>query len=436
MRIAIIGTGYVGLVSAVCISEFGLDVTCFDINADKIEMLKRNESPIYEPGLEELLQKNSAAGRLKFTNDLDEAMDGVDAVMIAVGTPTAADGVSNDLTYVYQAVDSITPKLKDGAVVIIKCTVAPGTNAAVRAHMQKTRPELKFSIASNPEFLREGSAIDDFFEPDRVVIGSTDDHGKNVCAALYEPLKVQGVPIIFTSLENAEICKYASNALLAVKISFINEVADLCEAAGGDVAEVSEIVGLDNRIGAKFLQAGPGYGGSCFPKDTRALAKSGQDFGAPMQLVETVVEQNEARKQRMAQRVIDALKAEKGDTVALLGIAFKPNTDDIREAPPLAVIDALLEKGVTIRAYDPQAMDNAKQIYGDKITWCDAPMDTADDADVMVLATEWMMFGALDLDDMKSRMAGSTLVDLRNLYDPAKAKAAGFSYISIGRKAI
>ncbi len=432
MKITIIGTGYVGLVTGVCISEFGFDVTCVDRNEEKIQTLQSGKSPIYEPGIESMLQANAAQGRLHFTTDTAKAAAGADVIVVAVDTPTSKSGDQVELGQMYAAVDEITPNLRENAVVIIKCTVVPGTTRKVLERIRKARPGLKFSVVSNPEFLREGSAIEDFMNPDRVVIGVHDHYGREVSEHIYRPLALQSTPIRIASLEDAEISKYASNAFLAMKISFINEIADLCEQTGANVIEVSDIVGLDTRIGDQFLRAGPGYGGACFPKDTKALAAFGREAGAPQRLVEATIEVNESRKYRIAQKIVDALGEAKGKTVAVLGVAFKANTDDIRESPALAILDVLLKSGIKVRAFDPQAMRAASKLYP-QVTWCDDPYKAAENANAVVIVTDWNVLRALELMRLKSVMAEPLMIDLRNIHRRREPAKFGFTYISIGR---
>lgn len=436
MRVAMIGTGYVGLVSGVCFSDFGHDVICVDKVAEKVAMLRRGEIPIYEPGLDALTAKNVASGRLSFTTDLAAAVDGADAVFIAVGTPTRRGDGHADLSYVYAAAAEIADALTAYAVVVVKSTVPVGTNREVARIIRERRPDLAFDVASNPEFLREGAAIEDFMRPDRVVVGVETDRARSVMRAIYRPLSLRETPMVFTSLESAELIKYAANAFLATKITFINEIADLCEKVGGDVQDVAKGMGLDGRIGSKFLHAGPGYGGSCFPKDTLALTRTGQQANAPMRIVETVVSVNEARKRRMAEKVIDALEGKvAGRRICVFGVTFKPDTDDMRDAPALTIVPALIGAGAAVVACDPQgAKEGAALLPG--VTWMSDPYEAAGGADAVVLITEWNMFRGLDLTRLRATMAGDLLVDLRNVYRPDEARAAGFAYYSIGRPAI
>jgi len=435
MRIAVIGTGYVGLVSGACFSEFGVNVVCVDKDSSKIDRLLRGEIPIFEPGLEQLVESNVRAGRLSFTTDLAKAVDGADAVFIAVGTPSRRGDGHADLSYVFAAAEEIAQALTGYAVIVTKSTVPVGTGRKVEAIVRRTRPDAQFDVASNPEFLREGSAIGDFMRPDRVVIGAESDRAREVMRALYRPLYLIETPMIFTRIETAELIKYAANSFLATKIAFINEVADLCEKVGADVQDVAKGIGLDGRIGKKFLHAGPGYGGSCFPKDCLALVRTAQEAGAPIGIVETVVKSNELRKLRMADRVVAACGGSvKGKTIAVLGLTFKPNTDDMRDSPSLAIVPALREAGATIRAYDPEGTDEAKKLLSG-IAYCGSAYETMEGADALVLITEWNEFRALDLDRVKTLLKAPVIVDLRNIYKPDEMAAAGFSYVSIGRNA-
>ncbi len=437
MRIAMIGTGYVGLVSGACFSEFGTNVVCVDHDAGKIARLRNGEVPIYEPGLEQLVASNVAAGRLTFTTDLASAVAGADAVFIAVGTPSRRGDGHADLTFVERAATEIAQALTGYTVVVTKSTVPVGTGRRVAAIIAGTladsHPGLEFDMVSNPEFLREGSAIEDFMRPDRVVIGAESERARAVMQALYRPLYLNRTPILFTGLETAELTKYAGNAFLATKISFINEIADLCEKVGADVQDVAQGIGLDGRIGRKFLHPGPGYGGSCFPKDTRALVITAQQAGSPLRIVETVTEVNAARKQRMAEKVIAHCGGDlSGQVIAVLGLTFKPNTDDMREAPSLEIVPALQSAGAQLRVFDPQGMDEARKLL-DGLTWCDDSYHAMEGADAVVILTEWNQFRALDLARMKSIMRRPVIVDLRNVYEPAEMAAAGFDYLSIGR---
>lgn len=435
MKIAMIGTGYVGLVSGVCFSDFGHDVICVDKDAKKIEMLEAGQVPIYEPGLDQMMAKNVAAGRLSFTLDLAAALDGADCVFIAVGTPSRRGDGHADLTYVMAAAAEIATHAADGIVVVTKSTVPVGTNRKVKQTLGKTNPGLKYFVASNPEFLREGAAIDDFMRPDRVVVGVDSDEAAEVMRDVYRPLSLRDFPVVMTDLESAEIIKYAANAFLATKITFINEIAALCERAGGDVKEVAKGMGMDGRIGSKFLHAGPGYGGSCFPKDTKALASMGTDFAAPMRITETVVEVNEATKRRMVDKLL-ALCGDSfnGKTIAVLGVTFKPDTDDMRDAPSLTIIPALIGGGAKVRVVDPQGQHEGEALLPG-VNWFEDAYKAAQNADLVVILTEWNEFRALDLKRLAKRMATPRLADLRNIYAVKDAKRAGFdAYASIGRK--
>ncbi len=433
MRIAMIGTGYVGLVSGACFSEFGIDVTCVDVEKAKIDRLRRGEIPIFEPGLDALVESNIAAGRLEFTTDLAATVGAADAVFIAVGTPSRRGDGHADLTYVYAAAEQIASALDGYTVVVTKSTVPVGTGDEVARILRKTRPDAEFDVVSNPEFLREGSAIEDFMRPDRVVIGAESERSQEVMSALYRPLFLIETPILFTNRETAELIKYATNAFLATKISFINELADLCEQVGADVRDVSRGLGLDGRIGRKFLHPGPGYGGSCFPKDTLALVRTAQDAGTPTRIVEAVVAVNDARKKRMGDRIIAACGGSVADkTIGMLGVTFKPNTDDMRESPSVDIVAALEAAGATVRAFDPAGMDEARPMMPD-VVWCEDAYDAVDGADVLVLVTEWNEFRLLDLARLKATLRAPVVVDLRNVYDPAEMVAAGFQYTCIGR---
>ena len=434
MKIAMIGTGYVGLVSGVCLSDFGHNVICVDKDPRKVEMLTRGEVPIYEPGLDVLMAKNVAAGRLEFTGDLRAAVDGADAVFIAVGTPTRRGDGHADLTYVMAAAEEIAEALTGYAVIVTKSTVPVGTNAKVRAVVEAAAPGKAFDVASNPEFLREGAAIDDFMRPDRVVVGTTSDRAKTVMGEIYRPLFLRDFPILYTDLETAEMIKYAANAFLATKITFINEIARLCEKVGADVKQVSKGMGLDNRIGNKFLHAGPGYGGSCFPKDTTALARIGQDYASPMQIVETVIKVNDEIKRRMIEKVLDLGDGSvNGKTIAVLGVTFKPNTDDMRDAPALTIVPALVGGGAKVRVVDPQGRREGEHLLPG-VSWLDDPYAATEGADIVVILTEWNEFRALDLPRMAAGMKHARMADLRNVYSPNDAEAAGFeAYAGVGR---
>ncbi|WP_333834420.1 UDP-glucose dehydrogenase family protein [Rubrimonas sp.] len=436
MRIAMIGTGYVGLVSGVCFSDFGHEVVCVDKIATKIDMLKNGQVPIYEPGLDAMLEKNVAARRLSFTTDIVEAVAGADAVFIAVGTPTRRGEGHADLTYVYAAAEEIAHALTGYAVVVVKSTVPVGTNREVKRIVEKARPGFAFDVASNPEFLREGAAIEDFMRPDRVVVGAETDRAREVMRALYRPLSLRETPMVFTTLESAELIKYAANAFLATKITFINEMADLCEKVGGDVQDVARGMGLDGRIGSKFLHAGPGYGGSCFPKDTLALARTGQQFNSPIRIVETVIEVNEKRKRSMVDRVLAALDDRvAGKKIAVFGVTFKPETDDMRDAPALAIVPALIGAGASVAIVDPHGRKEGEAMMPGA-SWAEDPYEAAKGASAIVVITEWNMFRGLDLRRLRGVMAGEALVDMRNVYRPDEAVAAGFAYSSIGRPAV
>jgi len=433
MRVAMIGTGYVGLVSGACFADFGHVVTCIDKDASKIERLEQGIMPIYEPGLDGLVADNVRDGRLFFAIDGAEAIRQADAVFIAVGTPSRRGDGYADLTYVYEAAREIAGLIEGFTVVVTKSTVPVGTGDEIERIIRETRPDAEFAVVSNPEFLREGAAINDFKRPDRVVVGIEDERARAPMTELYRPLNLNETPLLFTGRRTSELIKYAANAFLAMKITFINEVADLCEKVGADVQQVAKGIGLDNRIGSKFLHAGPGYGGSCFPKDTQALVHTAQDAGAPLRLVETTVEVNAARKQAMAERVIAALGGNaSGKTVCLLGVAFKPNTDDMRDAPSLDVAPALIAAGATVQAFDPEAMDEAKKLLPD-VVFKTGPYEAVEGADVVVILTEWDQFRALDLARVKNLARQPIIVDLRNVYRPDDVRAKGFTYSSIGR---
>ncbi|WP_297800232.1 UDP-glucose/GDP-mannose dehydrogenase family protein [uncultured Brevundimonas sp.] len=433
MRVAMIGTGYVGLVSGACFADFGHVVTCVDKDEGKIERLRRNIIPIYEPGLEELVASNARDGRLKFTVDGAEAIREADAVFIAVGTPSRRGDGHADLSYVYAAAEEIAGLIEGFTVIVTKSTVPVGTGDEIERIIRERRPDADFAVVSNPEFLREGAAIDDFKRPDRVVVGSDSERARLVMAELYRPLNLNEIPIVYTSRRTSELTKYAANAFLAMKITFINEMADLCEALGADVQQVARGIGLDNRIGGKFLHAGPGYGGSCFPKDTLALVRTATDANSPVRLIETTVAVNDARKKAMAARVIASLGGEaKNKTVGILGLTFKPNTDDMRDAPSLDIVPELVNAGAKVQAFDPEGMKEAqKQLSG--IDYCDGPYQAVTGADVVVILTEWDQFRALDLDRIKLLMNAPVMVDLRNVYDPGAMAARGFDYRGIGR---
>lgn len=433
MRVAMIGTGYVGLVSGACFADFGHVVTCVDKDASKIERLKQGEIPIFEPGLDDLVAQNVSAGRLHFTTEAKDAIADADAVFIAVGTPSRRGDGHADLSYVYAAAEEIASLMDGFTVVVTKSTVPVGTGDEVEAIIRKTRPDADFAVVSNPEFLREGAAIKDFKIPDRVVVGTDSERAREVMRELYRPLFLNETPILFTSRRTSELIKYAANAFLAVKITFINEMADLCEAVGANVQEVSRGIGLDGRIGRKFLNAGPGYGGSCFPKDTLALTKTANDYKSPVRIVDTVVEVNAARKKAMADKVIKAMGGDvKGKTIGVLGLAFKPNTDDMRDAPSLDIIPALIAAGATVKAYDPESMHEAQKMMTG-LDYADNAYAAIDGADAMVIITEWDQFRALDLDRVKDALSSDIVVDLRNIYSPEDMARRGFKYISVGR---
>ncbi|TNE42892.1 MAG: UDP-glucose/GDP-mannose dehydrogenase family protein [Sphingomonadales bacterium] len=433
MRVTMIGSGYVGLVSGACFADFGHDVICVDKDERKIEALLAGRMPIYEPGLDHLVATNVAAGRLRFTTDLPDAVKDADAVFIAVGTPSRRGDGHADLSYVYAAAQEVAQSLTGFTVIVDKSTVPVGTGDEVERIVREANPDADFAVISNPEFLREGAAIDDFKRPDRIVIGGDDPRGLEVMREIYRPLHINKSPIVEMSRRGAELTKYAANAFLATKITFINEIADLCEKVGADVQDVSRGIGLDNRIGAKFLHAGPGYGGSCFPKDTLALLKTAQDYEAPQRIVEAVVAVNDNRKRAMGRKVIQACGGDvRGKTIALLGLTFKPNTDDMRDSPAIAVVQTLQDAGATIRAYDPEGMEQAKLVL-DNVTYCTGPYEAMDGADALAIVTEWDAFRALDLNRAKSLLTAPVLVDLRNIYPRETAEKAGFQYGAVGR---
>jgi UDPglucose 6-dehydrogenase len=435
MHVAMIGTGYVGLVSGACFADFGHTVTCIDKDAGKIERLNSGGIPIYEPGLDLLVAQNVKAGRLFFTTDATEAVRKADAVFIGVGTPSRRGDGYADLSYVYAAAEEIAGLVEGFTVVVTKSTVPVGTGDEIEAIFKRVRPKADVAVVSNPEFLREGAAIEDFKRPDRVVVGTQEPRAQEVMRELYRPLYLNETPILFTSRRTSELIKYAANAFLALKITYINEMADLCEAVGADVQQVARGIGLDGRIGNKFLNAGPGYGGSCFPKDTIALVRTARDAGTPVELVETTVKINDERKRAMARKVIKALGGEvKGKTVGILGLTFKPNTDDMRDAPALSIIPALQDKGAHIQAFDPEGHE-AREMLKD-VDFKDDPYAVATGADVLVIITEWDQFRALDLDRIKLLMNAPVLVDLRNIYKPEDMRARGFAYTSVGRAAV
>jgi UDPglucose 6-dehydrogenase len=433
MRIAMIGTGYVGLVSGACIADFGHEVTCVDKDGIKISSLKSGDIPIYEPGLKDIVQSNVRQGRLQFTTALSEALKGANAAFIAVGTPSRRGDGHADLSYVYEAAREIAAALTDFTVIITKSTVPVGTGDEVERIIRELRPDIDVAVVSNPEFLREGAAIHDFKHPDRIVIGTGDERAKRVLAEIYRPLYLNQAPILYTGRRTAELIKYAANAFLATKVTFINEIADLCEKLGSDVQEVAQGIGLDKRIGSKFLHAGPGFGGSCFPKDVRALIKTAQDYEVPMRILEAAEAVNDRRKRAMARKVSSAFAGIlRGKTVAVLGLTFKPNTDDMREAPSIPLITALQDMGAKVRVYDPVGMEQAKQVLAD-VTYYQGPYDCVEEADAAVIVTEWEQFRALDLERLRDLMACPVIVDLRNIYCPEDMKKRGFAYASVGR---
>ncbi|PSK82486.1 UDP-glucose dehydrogenase [Limimaricola soesokkakensis] len=435
MKIAIIGTGYVGLVTGVCFSDFGHEMVCVDKIPSKIEMLRRGEVPIFEPGLDRLLERNVRAGRLSFTEDLAQALDGADAVFIAVGTPTRRGDGHADLSFVMAAAEEIARAARGPIVIVTKSTVPVGTNRRVREVVAAANPDLDFDVASNPEFLREGAAIDDFMKPDRVIVGVETERAARVMQEIYRPLYLRDFPIVMTDLESAEMIKYAANAFLAAKITFINEIAALCEKVGADVKQVSKGMGLDGRIGKTFLHAGPGYGGSCFPKDTQALARIGQDHASPIQLVETVIKVNEEVKRRMVDKLLDLCDGSfNRKTIAVLGVTFKPNTDDMRDAPSLTIVPAMIGGGAMVRIVDPQGRREGESMLPG-VEWMTDPYAAADGADLVVVLTEWNEFRALDLRELAGRMACPRMADLRNVYSPGDVRAAGFvAYEGVGRR--
>ena len=434
MKIAMIGTGYVGLVSGVCFSDFGHEVVCVDSNPDKITMLARGEVPIYEPGLQDLLTKNVAAGRLSFSGDLALAVAQADAVFIAVGTPARRGDGHADLTFVYAAAEEIANSLSGYTIVVTKATVPVGTNRQVKKVIRKANPQADFDVASNPEFLREGAALDDFMRPDRVIVGVPNARASEVMHDIYRPLFLRDFPIVITDLESAEITKYAANAFLATKITFINEIAALCEKVGADVKQVSKGMGLDGRIGNKFLHAGPGYGGSCFPKDTSALARIGQEHAVPMQITETVIKVNNEVKRRMVDKIEELCGGTfNGKIIAVLGVTFKPNTDDMRDAPSLTIVPALIGGGAKVRVVDPQGQREGEALLPG-VQWVDDAYKACQNADAVVILTEWNEFRALDLKRVAKKMAVPRMADLRNIYSAKDAKKAGFeSYVAVGR---
>ncbi len=432
MNICMIGAGYVGLVSAVCFSEFGWTVNCIDKDPEKISALKAGRIPIYEPGLEEMLARSMATGRLRFSTELAAAVGEADLIFLAVGTPMRRGDGYADLSYVYSAVDDIAPYVDHFTVITTKSTVPVGTSREIERRLRTLRPDADFAVCSNPEFLREGSAIQDFTHPDRVLIGVDDDRARALMERIYEPLRLRNAPILFTSRESAELAKYAANAFLAMKISFINEIADVCDEIGADVQEVAAAIGSDRRIGDKFLHPGPGYGGSCFPKDVSAVIRTAREARAPLTLIEQVDKINAERKIAMAGRIERAAEGLRGKTVAVLGVTFKPNTDDMRDSPSLVVVPLLQERGAAVRAYDPQGCKQAEELLGG-VAWCASALEAAEGADVAVVLTEWNEFRALNLKELKTRMRGDVLVDLRNVFRPDYPRECGFRYTSIGR---
>ena len=433
MKIAMIGSGYVGLVSGACFADFGHEVVCVDKDEGKIARLNANIMPIYEPGLDALVKTNVDAGRLSFSTDVMQSVKGCGAIFIAVGTPSRRGDGHADLSYVYAAAEELARAIDPGTVVVTKSTVPVGTGDEVERIIRETSPDLEFAVVSNPEFLREGAAIGDFKRPDRIVVGSDVEWARDVMRAIYRPLFLNESPLLFTSRRSSELIKYAANAFLATKITFINEMADLCEKLGANVQDVSRGIGLDNRIGPKFLHAGPGYGGSCFPKDTLALLKTAQDNETPVRVVEAVVQANNLRKRAMGRKIINALGGDvRGMKIGLLGLTFKPNTDDMRDAPSIAIVQTLLDAGAIVHAHDPEGMEEAAKILPD-VVMTDSAYSAAQDAHAVALVTEWDAYRALDLQKLHGAMAGDVLVDLRNIYRPEEAQAAGFNYVSVGR---
>lgn len=434
MRLGMIGSGYVGLVSGACFAEFGIEVVCVDKNETKVNSLKEGKIPIYEPGLEDLVHKQREAGRLSFTTKLEEAVAGSDAVFIAVGTPSRRHDGGADLSHVFEAAREIARLSEGYQLVVTKSTVPVGTARKVREVLQQTNPNVEFDVCSNPEFLREGAAINDFMRPDRVVIGADTERAVEVMRKLYRPLYINETPMLITTLETAEIVKYASNAFLATKITFINEIANLCEKTNANVQDVARGMGFDGRIGSKFLHAGPGFGGSCFPKDTKALAQIGKDYNCPQNIVETVITVNENRQKMLARRIIEACgNSLENKKIGILGLSFKPNTDDVRDAPSLVIIPELQKAGAEIAAYDPAAMEQAAKIFDSDIEWCEGPYDVAENAHALVILTEWNEFRSLNLSKLAQIMAEKRLIDLRNVYKTAEVNEYGFHYISVGR---
>jgi UDPglucose 6-dehydrogenase len=433
MKITMIGGGYVGLVSAACFSEFGWSVTCVEKDPAKLAVLRAGEIPIFEPGLDDLVNRNRAADRLHFTDAVAEAVHDADLVFLAVGTPMRRGGGHADLSYIYAATEEMAPHLSGFTVVTTKSTVPVGTSREIERRLRALRPDGAFAVCSNPEFLREGSAIQDFTHPDRILVGVDDERAREMMGRVYKPLALRNAPVLFTTRESAELAKYAANAFLAMKISFINEIADLCEHVGADVQEVASAIGSDKRIGDKFLHAGPGYGGSCFPKDVAALVRTAREARSPLSLVEQVHTVNEERKQAMVGKILDAAGGEvRGLSIGVLGVTFKPNTDDMREAPSLVILPRLMDLGARVRVHDPEGRRHAETLL-DGVTWCDAPHEVADEADILILLTEWNEYRALDLVALRERMRGNVLVDLRNVFNAADAASAGFVYDGVGR---
>ena len=436
MHVTMIGTGYVGLVSGACFSEFGHNVTCVDKDATKIEALHCGEIPIFEPGLDELVESNVNAGRLSFTTDLQQPVANADAVFIAVGTPSRRGDGHADLTYVFNAAREVADALDGYTVIVTKSTVPVGTGTEVFKVVRETSPGADFDVASNPEFLREGAAITDFMRPDRVIVGTDSERAKEVMGELYRSLFLNETPVMFTTRQTAELIKYAANAFLATKVTFINEIANLCEQVDANVQDVARGIGLDGRIGSKFLHAGPGYGGSCFPKDTLALLRTAENLGLPLDIVQATVNVNDRRNREMAQKIIDACGGSlDGKTIAILGLTFKPNTDDMRDSPSLDIIPALQAAGAKVRAYDPEGMDEARMML-DGIEYCDDAYDTLPNSDALVIITEWNVFRAMDMHRVKDLLNSPVLVDMRNIYDPETMRELGFTYVSVGRPSV
>jgi len=434
MKIVMVGTGYVGLVSGACFSEFGYEVVCVDKDETKIENLKQGIIPIYEPGLDELVKRNVKAERLFFETSLSVALNGATAVFIAVGTPSRRGDGHADLSYVFKAAEEIADNLKGYVLIVLKSTVPVGTGQKVRDIIAKRNPALSFDSASNPEFLREGSAIEDFMRPDRVVVGLSSDKAEQIMRRIYRPLNLNETPILFTSIESAELAKYAANAFLATKVAFINEISDLCEKTGADVQQVAKAIGLDKRIGSKFLHPGPGYGGSCFPKDTLALLQTSKDFDSKMSIVEAVVDSNDKRKKNMAQKILHEIGGDpRGRIISVLGLSFKPNTDDVRESPAIDIVSELHKAGAYVKAYDPAATDEARKVIGDYIEYCDSAYEAIFESEALIIITEWNEFRSLDLKRVAKLLKTKLIIDLRNIYRFEEMAAEGFRYVSIGR---